>query len=243
MQEQIRRLSIFILFFMVFLGHAFAADTASATKKQGTLFAYKPPLRGAPAMRIGGGSRGVSDQEASLSVLAPEHTGLTALASPALYWYISKEVSTPVEITLIADDIDEPLFEKVLPSVKEGVHKFDLAEYGIKLQEGVEYSWYVAVILDSAQRSNDIITGATILYSRPLTEITEQLAKANKTLHSGILAEGGIWYDSIAALSEQIESNPKNLAPHNERAALLEQVGLRDAAAADRQQGENAGIN
>ena len=44
-----------------------------------TRIVYKPPLRGAPAVRIDGGSRGSGVSLICLTVLAPDHTGLTCL--------------------------------------------------------------------------------------------------------------------------------------------------------------------
>lgn len=239
MLKQAVLLPVILSFGLAISGYALAAEPAP----KASLFTFKPPLRGAPASRIGGGSRGVSDQEASLSVLAPEQTGFTTVASPVLYWYVSKDVQMPVEVTLIDDNSDDPLFEKIIPSVKAGIHKFDLAEHGIKLQEGVEYSWHVAVILDSTHRSNDILSGANVKYNRPSAEMTGQLAKADKTLRPGIFAAGGIWYDAISALSDQIDADPKNRALRGGRAALLEQVGLGDAATMDRQQEKNVNNN
>ena len=50
---------------------------------------YRPPLRGAPRGRVGGGSRGTGRESFVLSVLAPDHTGLTTSEQPSLYWFIS----------------------------------------------------------------------------------------------------------------------------------------------------------
>jgi hypothetical protein len=43
-----------------------------------------------------------------------------------------------------------------------------------------------------------------------------------------------MWYDAIAALSERIEAAPNDTDLRRQRAALLEQVGLREAAEFDR---------
>ena len=45
---------------------------------------YKPPLRGAPGGRVGGGTRGSEREVFVLSVLAPDHTGLTLNEQPSL---------------------------------------------------------------------------------------------------------------------------------------------------------------
>jgi Flp pilus assembly protein TadD len=45
-----------------------------------------------------------------------------------------------------------------------------------------------------------------------------------------IYAEEGVWYDAIDALSRAIEKSPNDAALREQRAALLEQVGLQAAA-------------
>ena len=42
-----------------------------------TVPVYKPPLRGAPGGRVGGGTRGTPRDLFVLSALAPDHSGLT----------------------------------------------------------------------------------------------------------------------------------------------------------------------
>jgi len=45
---------------------------------------YRPPKRGAPGGRVGGGTRGFQREVFVLSVLAPDHTGLTVSEQPFL---------------------------------------------------------------------------------------------------------------------------------------------------------------
>ena len=89
-----------------------AAETASPAPADPV---YKPPMRGAPASRVGGGSRGPDSGGAPrIAVLAPDHTGLTTQEQPDLYWYISKPGATRLEITVITDQTVQPLLEKKL---------------------------------------------------------------------------------------------------------------------------------
>jgi hypothetical protein len=50
-----------------------------------------------------------------------------------------------------------------------------------------------------------------------------------------LYATAGLWYDTIAALSELIDTRPQDTALRQQRAAVLEQEGLTAAAAYDRQ--------
>ncbi|MCP4044001.1 MAG: DUF928 domain-containing protein, partial [Gammaproteobacteria bacterium] len=82
--------------------------------------AYRPPRRGAPLVRVGGGTRGVEYKHPTLQVLAPEHTGLTTMAQPSLYWYVSGPTSIRFEFTIIDDDSIEPVMESVLKPPAKG---------------------------------------------------------------------------------------------------------------------------
>src|SRR5258706_6044736 len=60
---------------------------------------YKPPVRGAPKVRVGGSTRSAA-RELSLAVIAPDHTGLASTDQPELFWYISQAVKAPLQITV-----------------------------------------------------------------------------------------------------------------------------------------------
>lgn len=70
---------------------------------------YEPPQRGAPGGRVGRSSHGIGDRLLTLSVLAPDHTGVTVREQPSLFWYLSKSTTYPVELTVIDDQTIQPL--------------------------------------------------------------------------------------------------------------------------------------
>ena len=119
------------------------------------------------------------------------------------------------------------------PPVAKGIHAFRLADHGVALKPGVEYQWFVAVVHNAAQRSNDVLAGGTI---KRVTDnpVQAQLKQASPAQLPAIYAEAGIWYDAIDQLSTQISANQSDRQLRARRAALLEQVGLREAAAFDR---------
>jgi hypothetical protein len=114
-----------------------------------------------------------------------------------------------------------------------GIQRFQLADIGVRLETGIPYRWYVAVVLDPDRRSKDIIAGGVIERIEPSNELRFKLAQAQPAATPGIYAEAGIWYEAIAALSAQIESNPTQTHLRRQRASLLEQVGLKDIAKED----------
>ena len=198
---------------------------------------YKPPLRGAPLTRVGGGTRSFGSALA-VNVLAPSDTGYTLQEKPTIYWFASQPIDKPVEITITSteslQDAAKPLFEITLqPPLAKGIHAFRLTDHGVALKPGVEYQWFVAVVHNAAQRSNDVLAGGTI---KRVTDnpVQAQLKQASPAQLPAIYAEAGIWYDAIDQLSRQISANQSDRQLRERRAALLDQVGLREAAAFDR---------
>jgi hypothetical protein len=190
---------------------------------------YKPPLRGAPGGRVGGGTRGTGGgrEVFVLSVLAPDHTGLTMQEQPSLYWFISSVASSPAELTVMDPRATQPVLEVRIPSpVQRGVHRIRLADHGVRLSPGVAYRWYVAVVPDPDRRSKDILAGGTIERVETPAELSAKLARASKTEVPFLYAEAGLFYDALTAISELIETAPEDPGLQKQRATLLAQVGL-----------------
>ena len=199
---------------------------------------YNAPLRGAPATRVGGGTRSAATKSVQLSVLAPSDTGYTTRDKPTIYWYVSETLQKPVELTITSNEsleaASKPAFELTLqPPIARGVHALSLEQHGVVLKPGVEYQWFVALVDNAAQRSNDVIAGGTIKRVAE-TDSVRSLKEAGAASRPALYAGAGIWYDAIDELSRLISAQPENRELRVQRAALLEQVGLTEAAAFDR---------
>jgi hypothetical protein len=191
---------------------------------------YKPPLRGAPGGRVGGGTRGAPGRDTfTLTVLAPDHSGLTVSEQPSLYWYVSGDISLPVEVTIADPNGTQPLLEKAVPTpVKRGVQRVRLADYGVKLAPGIAYRWSVTVVPDPNRRSRDILASGTIERVEPPPDLGAKLQGASKGELASLYAGAGIWYDALAAISELIESSPNDAELLRHREALFAQAGLSE---------------
>jgi Domain of Unknown Function (DUF928) len=188
---------------------------------------YTPPKRGAPGGRVGGGTRGIQREVFVLSVLAPDHSGLTISEQPSLYWFISGPTSLPVELTVMDPEGVQPILETRLPApVKAGVHRVRLADHNIRLKPGAAYRWFVTIVPDSDRRSKDILAGGAIERVDVPGDLKTKLTTANKSQLFSLYAEAGLWYDAVAAISEMIEAAPQDQALRKQRAGLLSQVGL-----------------
>lgn len=209
-----------------------ASPATGQTPPTGPGLVYTPPLRGAPVTRVGGASRG--DQRGlTLSVLAPEHTGLTSAAQPTLYWFVSGPVTQPIEFTLVDPRSPRPLVEATLPApTGSGVQALPLTR---QLQIGVEYQWFISVVADPDQRARDIIAGGGVRRVTPDSALTARLGQTPRREWPALYAAAGLWYDALAALAAAIEAAPGDRQLRRQRADLLEQVGLTAAAAYERQ--------
>lgn len=191
---------------------------------------YRPPARGKPRARVGGGVRGTGRDLPSLQVLVPEHTGQTLSDQPSLFWYV--DGPPPKDATLVFTLIDEtsvePLVEAELERpTRAGIYRIDLAEYAVRLGRGTEYEWSVVMVVDPGQRSKDIVSAGWIDRVDP----PAGLGAAGAPHSVGAYAEHGLWYDALAAAADQMRADPANAALRGARDSLLRQVGLGSAVA------------
>jgi len=201
-------------------------------KKDGELgtapiITYKPPLRGAPRGRIGGGSRGIGDDLYTLLVLAPDHVGLTVQEQPLLYWYLSSESTHPIELTIAGEKDIAPLLEEQLaPPVGPGFHELNLKDRGIHLETGVQYRWFVSIVPDPDRRSRDILAGGAI----ERVEISQSGKAGYEHLSAGEkaiqYAAAGFWYESVQSVMEMMQTDPDREKGREMRHALMHQVDL-----------------
>ena len=218
----------------LFLPEAMAESTHQATAKLGKSAPvmrtpmYQPPFRGAPNIRVGGGTRGISGVKTTIHVIAPEHVGLTVDDQPVLNWHMSNTNNMKLEVLVIDEEGIEPLLELTLDSskLKNGMQSLKLSDHGIKLKPGIRYQWSVALIAEKGHRSNDIISSGAIEHRKLKGSIKSKLNKSNSQKDVFIYAQEGYWYDAITELNTLIKKNPNNKIFKQQHAQLLSQVGL-----------------
>ena len=221
--------------------HASAQTAAEPAKpappaKKRSLFDYTPPKNVTTGTRIDGdgGSRGKGEKLPSLYVLAPNHTALTTREQPSLFWYQTAAANTHFELTLTEPKNPKPLLKVATDKADGGIHRVSLAKHNVTLKPGVSYKWTIAWVPDPANRSQDVIASGSIQRIEPEAKLTAALADAKGLEKAAVYAQHGIWYEALETVSNEIDAAPKNKDLHAQRAALLDQAGLKDAAASDR---------
>jgi hypothetical protein len=190
---------------------------------------YRPPSRGRPRARVGGGVRGVSAGDAAprLVTLAPDHTGETIAPRPSLFWYVSSP--GPPGGSFVFALVDPARIEPVLEIPLErpddgGVQRVDLdrlADPEFILEPDVEYEWSVSLVLDPRERARDVVgMGWIDRVPRP-----DGLAPRAGPVE---LARRGLWYDALAAVEDGLDASPGDARLEAARRSLLEQGGVAD---------------
>ena len=213
-------------------GGLFAPPNTGAPKTRvggGVRGGLQLPNVGAPKNRVGGGVRGGEGEDANhlmsmpvVHVLTPESIGYTVSESPMLYYYVTDDTTLEFEVTVNRDErtlVQMRRSEKI----KAGIHAISMESLGIKLEEGADYEWNVALIPNPLQGSLDITsTGGIrrVMAKGPMKDFNDY-------------GKNGIWYDMLHDLSTRLQSDPGNAKLLKERGDLFKQVGLPEVAELD----------
>lgn len=211
------------------------AETAEASSIV-TRIVYQPKDVGAPAVTVSGGVRG-EEQAPTVSVLSPLTIVPVFTPQPTLYWFMTAKTPTPVRVTLVDEGSlsAKPFLEVQLgPIDRPGIYAFSLAEQGGSLDTGKRYAWSVALETPANSYSEQPV--ASTIFERidqpPAFADDDGLPPLERSRQ---LAAAGYWYEAFDALSQPIEQRDASQDWIEIRANLLEQVGLTEVAAFERE--------
>jgi hypothetical protein len=197
-----------------------------------TQLRYVPPDRGAPEVRVSGGTRGTMNDGLHIDVLSPQQTGLTVQEQPTLYWYSSGPIRADMHVSIVVDDTSKTLLNAVIRDpASEGIHAFALRGTSVRLALNSDYQWSVTAELSATEPSRDIVASGMIRRVAPPGLRTGLRASAEACADYARL---GLWYDALDAISTAVQNAPRDGNLRLLRSELLQQVGLTSAAASDR---------
>jgi len=219
-------INLFILALLISFFSTVSADDKlpMPIKNPTALPVFKPKNLGAPKVRIGGGSRG-QQTHVELFLLAPEQIGFTTHKQPTLYWYVSKAIKQPIEITIT--DKFSVAFKTIVNGIDEaGIQALNLADYAIALQQDKKYKWSVAIVNNPQQRSADTFASAGIMVVPEPESLRNILQTAEDVERVVAYANEGVWYDAVASLESLQKNNLDNQMIGAIRDNLLKQVDI-----------------
>jgi len=207
-------------------------EAKEAAEPASTLFSFTPPLRGAPGNRITGGTRGAGDEAPQITLLAPRQTGSTIRESPTLHWYVSRPTDGPV-IFIIEDGATGKTLcsQKIGPLEREGIYGVSLARIQVRLEPGKTYRWRVSRSGEPGKSSLHSGSQGFVQRVAPSSPLEKSLESEPPERAAHVYFAHGIWYDALASLQEQIQARPEDERTRRLCSILLNQEGLRDAAA------------
>lgn len=159
----------------------------------------------------------------SLLALVPDHVGQTLRSQPSLFWHIDRLPRSPARIvfTLALEDGVEPLVESDLPPLAApGLQRIRLGDLGASLEPEQIYVWSVALVVDPARRSRDVLDSGYI------QRVTDPVGGSAGAGSASALAAKGLWYDALEAICNQVDAAPGDAHLRAERNTLLRQAGL-----------------
>lgn len=210
-----------------------------------TAIEFQPPKRGMPGRREGGGTRDplacVRGKPSRLIALLPTtNLGLTVADYPRFFWYMPQTKAQRAEFTLF--EVDENLEDRqpvyqttfTIPAGGTGgIASLQLSKQGntSPLKVGKDYRWTVSLICDPSNRMRDIAIEGWVQRVAADPKLTRQLAKVKASDRIQLLAEHGLWFDTIATLAAERAAHPSDSALQTSWTELLTSIKL--AAIAD----------
>jgi len=194
---------------------------------------YTPPKKITPRARVGGDVRGTDGSDPEVKALVPDHVGLTIKETPTVNWFVSNSTQYQVIVTLRDDRSPRAFQERPIPSPKQpGIYTINFKELGFTLEPNVQYRWFVSVIRDANQHSNNPVAGGIIErceFNACMIEFKPVLTCASE---DDVMenARAGLWYDAMGCLCNLIDADSKNDKLRRLRARLLKDVGLNGVA-------------
>ncbi|HEU0156683.1 MAG TPA: DUF928 domain-containing protein, partial [Stellaceae bacterium] len=164
-------------------------------------------------------------------LLAPrDHTGLSLSPTPTLYYYVSGPVLWPTRFTIRAPGRPAPVLEINIPPPRgAGVYALSVADYRVRLEPGIIYTWSVSVVLDPKTPARDVVASASLLVTATGLPLVDASRATPAPRRAGAFAQAGLWYDAVAAAAAA-EPFDRHVALD----ALMTEVGLVAPAESDR---------
>ncbi len=211
------------------LALGYLAPTATAETKDSTSV-----NNGMPTYRRDGGSRGtqeqcIADRSQSMVAMIPENTvSLTASTSPKLFFYIPKTSQKKTLEFVLRNEKDRLIYEAFLTTDGSGVISIEVpAEVQANLlQKKQNYHWYLSMICNAEQRSQDIVVEGWMRPSEIDLTTKKQLAEADIIERAELYHQQGLWHDALSVLA----TRKHTYAGAAKWSELLDSVGLGELA-------------
>ncbi len=205
---------------------------------------YKPPKDLGTPPTVGGGTRGgrcEADQDENrtdpfLMALMPnlksepKHFGTTVSEAPEFLVYIPQTVARQAEFVL-KDEEDNDIYRTTFDiSGNEAIASLTLPSDEIKLESGINYSWYFSLICNPQDFRKNVETQGWTQRVELNPNLITTLEAADPITRSQLYAENGVWHEAIAILAQLRQEQPTDPLLAQTWQNLLESANLGEIA-------------
>jgi Domain of Unknown Function (DUF928) len=192
---------------------------------------FRPPGDRAPKTSSGAASRGNSTcgfseqtNKATVTPLLPPATniGLTMAERPTIFVYIAPTNAKKAFFSIQDEDSNHVYQQEVNLPQKPGVMEVKLPTEAPELKTGKNYKWSLVMICTAYLEPDSPSVSGWVrrVESRHIINNLVTLESAS------MLAQTGIWYDTLSTLAQMRRNQPNNQAVSASWQELLESVGL-----------------
>ncbi len=189
---------------------------------------------GMPTYRRDGGSRSngencLVNNSHNMVAIIPENTvALTASTSPKLFFYIPETSKSKTLEFVLRNEEDKMMYEAFITTNGQGIVSVEVpAEVQANLlKEKQNYHWYLSMICNYQQRSQDIVVEGWMRPEEIDATTKKELAEANAVEQADLYHQQGLWHDALSVLVEHKHAD----SVEAKWAELLDSVGLEELA-------------
>ncbi|MDJ0689446.1 MAG: DUF928 domain-containing protein [Xenococcaceae cyanobacterium MO_188.B32] len=191
---------------------------------------YAPGKREAGANRSGAC---VQDDNGLVALLPENNLAATTEAYPSIYAYFPSTSAQYAEFALYEEGSNDLvygiLFKVTGRSSLVRVEMPNTATF-TPLQIGHKYYWYLSLICNVSDRSNDITVQGNFSRVDVSEELIQKLSSTPPQNYPSVYAEAGLWPETVASLLELNQDNRGNPKIQQDFSDLLRSVGLTSVA-------------
>jgi hypothetical protein len=226
--------SILILANILLLGFVNQAIANTTTNDKETDSNY-----GLPTHRRDGGSRGDENNclstadEGDLIALIPEKSiGMNVSASPQLFFYVPQINNQKILEFVLRNEQDQLIYEAFMTTEGQGIISVVIpANVNSNLLKTEQnYHWYLSIICNPQQRSRDLVVEGWLRQETMDTASQQKLNSATVIEQAELYHQQGFWYDALAVLAKNPNSQREQPMIRAKWSELLKSVGLGEVA-------------
>lgn len=195
---------------------------------------FKPPQDDKPnPATVGAGTRGASClKKRKMTPLLPQNkSGLTLDKHPTFFWHTPPSSVKTAEFALINSDKKKVVYKTflTLPD-KPGIVSYTLPDEAAGLEADTTYRWYVTLICDSEDYSNNPFIEGIVKLTTSKLPLSESLERTDSLQMASKYAQNGLWHNALNSLVQLRCHQPNNEKVEERWIEFLKSVGLNKFA-------------